>query len=75
MRGFYLVRDEDVTGISGVGIVAEGCEFSDGTTVVRWLPVGTSRPEHVRPTTVVHESVDSVIGLHGHGGRTRVEWV
>lgn len=74
-RRFVLARDTDVTGISGTGIVAEGIEFSDGTTVMRWLEAGTARPDHVRPTTVVHESVESVIGLHGHGGATRVEWV
>ena len=75
MRAFHLVRNIDVTGISGTGVVAEGVEFSDGTAVLRWLPVGTSRPEHVRPTTVIHDSVDSVIGLHGHNGATRVEYV
>lgn len=74
-RRFVLIRDADITGISGTGIVAEGIEFSDGTTVMRWLEAGTARPEHVRPTTVVHESVESVVGLHGHGGATRVVWV
>jgi len=74
-RRFYLVRHEDITGISGTGVVAEGIEFSDGQVVMRWLPAGTSRPEAVRPTTVLHEDIDSVIGLHGHNGATQVEWV
>lgn len=75
MRRFQLVRDIDVTGISGTGIVAEGVEFGDGTTVVRWLKRGTTRPEHVKPTTVVHDDVESVIGLHGHGGSTTIDWL
>lgn len=75
MRAFFLVRDSDVTGVSGTGIVAEGIEFSDGTTVLRWLSRGTKRPDRVKPTTVVHESVDSVIGLHGHDGKTKVVWL
>lgn len=74
MRRFELRRDVDVTGISGTGVVAEGVEFSDRTVVLRWLRTGTSRPEHVRPTTVVHDDIDSVIGLHGHNGATYVEW-
>jgi hypothetical protein len=74
MRTFMLVRGEDVTGISGTGIVAEGVEWSDGTVVLRWLKAGTARPDHVRPTTVLHDDIDSVIGLHSHDGRTQVVW-
>lgn len=72
MRTFHLERYEDETGISGTGVVAEGVEFSDGTTVLRWLEAGTARPDVVRPTTVVHESVASVEALHGHGGKTQI---
>jgi hypothetical protein len=72
MRTFVLSREEDVTGISGTGIVAEGVEWSDGTVVLRWLKAGTARPDHVRPTTVLHDDIDSVIGLHSHDGRTQI---
>jgi hypothetical protein len=37
MKRFRLVRDRDVSGVSGTGIVAEGTMFSDGTCVLRWL--------------------------------------
>lgn len=74
-RRFHLVRDTDVTGISGTGVVAEGVQFSDGTVVMRWLSAGTARPDVVRPTTVVHDDVESVVALHGHNGATRVEWI
>ena len=75
---FLLVRDVDVTGISGTGVVAEGVEYSDGTVVLRWLEAGVPevhKARGVRPTTVVHESVAAVEALHGHGGATHVEWV
>jgi hypothetical protein len=72
-RRFHLVRTADITGISGTGTVAEGAQFSDGTVVLRWLSAGTA--DHVRPTTVVHDDIDSVIGLHGHSGATQVEWI
>jgi hypothetical protein len=74
VRTFTLQRGHDVTGISGTGTVAEGVQFSDGTVVLRWLRAGTSRPDHVRPTTVIHDDITSVVGLHGHDGATEVIW-
>lgn len=77
-RRFLLVRKNDVTGISGLGPVAEGIQFSDGQVALRWLAPyieATHRERGVRPTTVIHESTDSVIALHGHNGATEIEWV
>ena len=65
MRTFTLVRDHDVTGISGTGVVAEGVEFSDGTVALRWIT-----GEH--HSTVLWGSIASVEAIHGHGGATRV---
>lgn len=75
MRPFELVRLQDVTGVSGTGVVAEGAMFSDGTVAVRWLATATSR-EHagVRPTTVLHDDIWSVVALHGHGASTVVRF-
>lgn len=66
MMTFTLRRDEDVIGVSGTGTVAEGVQFSDGTTVVRW------RGEHA--STVVWPDIDSALAIHGHDGRTQVVW-
>jgi hypothetical protein len=75
VRAFTLVREVDATGISGTGTVAEGVEFEDGVTVLRWLASATARPGMgVRPTTVIHESIKSVVALHGHGDSTYVEF-
>jgi hypothetical protein len=69
MRRFKLVRSEDVSGVSGLGTVAEGIRFSDGTVSMRWItPTAPS-------STVVHESMAAVEWIHGHEGRTTVEWV
>ena len=67
-RMFTLVRDEDVTGVSGTGVVAEGIEFSGGVVALRWLSDW--------PTSVVfHErGMESVEAVHGHGGKTRIVW-
>jgi hypothetical protein len=67
MRRFILNHQEDVTGVSGTGEVAEGVEFTDGTVVVRW------RGTHA--TTTVHASFASVEAIHLHAGRTTVNWL
>jgi hypothetical protein len=77
MQTFRLIREVDVSGISGVGVVAEGCVFSDGTTVVRWLELDEDNPNYqrgVRATTVVFPSIEAVEALHGHNGATDIEW-
>ena len=73
-RTFWLVRDQDISGISGTGTVADGVQFPDGVVVVRWRKTATGRPDHVKPTTAIHDDLASVIGLHGHNGATRVVW-
>lgn len=68
MRAFVLQRDEDVTGVSGTGVVAEGIEFSDGVVALRWC-IGEHR------STVIWPSIAAVEAIHGHDGKTRVTWV
>lgn len=68
MRAFELHRAEDVSGVSGIGVVAEGIEFSDGTVALRWLSDW--------PTSVVFHDrgIEAVEMIHGHGGRTSIVW-
>ncbi|WP_208719923.1 hypothetical protein [Amycolatopsis circi] len=65
-RLFTLERLDDVTGVSGVGVVAEGAQFFDGTVAVRWAGADAS--------TVLWPDLDTAMRVHGHGGRTRVVW-
>jgi len=37
MRQFKLVRNVDVSGVSGTGHVAEGVQFGNGKCVLNWL--------------------------------------
>lgn len=67
-RRFVLQRDEDVSGVSGTGTVAEGVEFSDGRAAVRWI-VGDHR------STVAWDRVESVDVIHGHNGATKIVWL
>jgi hypothetical protein len=66
LRTFHLERDVDVSGISGTGVVADGCVFPDGVTVVRW--------RGDRQSTVVWPSIEDVEAIHGHSGATRIVW-
>lgn len=68
MRRFELHREHDVSGVSGVGVVAEGVEFSDGHAAVRWV-TGEHR------STVAWDDVESVEVIHGHGGATKIVWL
>ena len=36
-RRFELHRDDDVSGVSGTGVVAEGVLFSSGRVALEWL--------------------------------------
>jgi len=67
MRRFYLDRIEDATGVSGTGIIAEGVVFTDGTVVLRW------RTAH--HSTGLYNSLDEMVTIHGHDGRTVVKWI
>lgn len=67
MRRFNLVRSEDFSGVSGTGNVAQGVVFDDGTAAMRWLTATAS--------TAVYASIDDVVAIHGHEGRTTVEFL
>ena len=69
MRRFVLQRDDDVTGVSGEGQVAEGVEFTDGSVALRWVSKW--------PTSVVFHDrgIKSVEEVHGHHGATQIVWL
>lgn len=69
MRRFQLHRDEDVSGVSGTGVVAEGVAFEGDVVAMRWLGGF--------PTSVVFHDrgVKSLQTVHGHDGRTRIVWL
>jgi hypothetical protein len=66
MKMFWLSRKQDVSGVSGVGIVAEGVEFHDGQCVISWF--GQLHSINVYP------DITTLITVHGHGGSTEVVW-
>lgn len=67
MRRFRLVRDRDVSGVSGTGHVADGVLFDDGHAVTRW------RADIAQ--TCAWDSITDVEAIHGHGGATHIDWI
>jgi hypothetical protein len=64
MKVFYLKREEDESGISGTGRVAQGFIFDNGKVAVTWLS------EH--PSVTIYDNIGEVRAIHGHGGKTEV---
>src|SRR5207302_5402307 len=58
MRRFTMERQNDVSGVSGTGIVLEGVLFSTGVVVIHWL---TPPP---RGSISVFDSMDQFLSIH-----------
>ena len=67
LRRFWLYRKEDQSGVSGVGYVAEGVEWTDGRVDVRFL--SPHKTDNGFP------NMKELLNLHGHNGYTEVIWV
>ncbi len=66
-RKFFLNRTADVCGVSGTGNVAEGVQFSSGKCVIAWISE--------TPSVEVYDNIDEVLRIHGHEGKTIVNWI
>jgi hypothetical protein len=60
-KRFFLRRDKK--------IVAEGVQFSSGKAVLAWCMCA------LPTSTVVWDSVQDAMTVHGHDGETTVEWL
>lgn len=67
VQRWELYRLEDVSSMSGTGVVAEGIRFSDGSVTYRW----TTEPS----TQQSADRIEIVRKIHGHGGKTRIRWI
>jgi len=68
-RRFRLIRHEDVSGVSGTGVVAHGVQWPDGAVSMRWGVPGLD------PSYANWDSIEAVERVHGHQGKTDVEWI
>ena len=67
MPQFYLERHEDVSGVSGTGIVAHGIVLPSGNVVVEWA----KPPQAI----TIFPSIGAVKKVHGHDGKTEVVYI
>jgi len=64
IKEFHLLRVEDETGVSGVGIVARGVILPSGKVVLEWVTFHSS--------VTIYENFSHVEEIHGHHGKTKV---
>lgn len=67
MRRFIFRRYEDETGVSGTGVVVQGVEFPNGQVALQWQTETGS--------IVLWNNIHDAIKVHGHDGKTKLEWV
>lgn len=60
LKQFYILREEDPSGVSGTGIIAQGVIFPSGKVVMEWCTTHTS--------IGIYESIDKIQMVHAHKG-------
>lgn len=78
LRRFRLRRVEDESGVSGTGVVALGVQFPDGAVVFEWLNDQNESVDTSQNGLTLKQAPDGIedtIEVHGHGGKTVVEWI
>lgn len=66
MRNFHLIRDVDISGISGKGQVAEGTIFTNTKVVLTWY----SNVHNVE----IFDSIMDLLNIHGHKGSSYIKF-
>ncbi|MGN6564756.1 MAG: hypothetical protein ACTHMU_19015 [Thermomicrobiales bacterium] len=66
-RRFQLFRHQDVSGVSGTGIVADGVEFPNGWVALVWR-------DNLCSMNFIF-CMSDVERIHGHGGKTEIIWI
>ncbi len=66
VRTFYLLRKEDISGVSGTGIVAYGAVLPSGKVVMEWCSFHS--------TMTIFNNLEDLVKIHGHGDATEVKF-
>jgi hypothetical protein len=66
-RRFELHRNQDITGVSGEGVVVCGVQWYDGSVQLMWNTAVSS--------TTRFPDIDSMMHIHGHDGATKLVWL
>jgi hypothetical protein len=66
-RPFVLRRHQDFASVAVTGDIAEGAQFTDGTTVLQWRGEDAS--------TGVYDSIETVEHAYCRDGNVTIEWL
>lgn len=66
-KRFCMIRNTDVSGISGTGKVIEGVVFPSGKVALEWQTSTSS--------ISIYDSIDDTVEIHGHDGATELIWI
>lgn len=64
IKEFHLFRKKDISGTSGVGIVARGVILPSGKCALEWTTFHSS--------ICIYQNIEDVTSIHGHNGATEV---
>jgi len=64
VKTFYVFRKEDVSGVSGTGVVAYGAVLPSGKVVLEWCSFHS--------TMTIFNNLEDLMKIHGHEGATEV---
>lgn len=66
-KRFLLLRHEDISGVSGTGVVASGIQFPNGKCAMSW---------HSRYTSIaIYDTIEDLIAVHSHGDKSEVKFI
>lgn len=65
LQVFYLIREKDVSGVSGVGVVAIGVVWPSEKVTIEWIVSDIE-------SQTTYDNIDELIRVHGHEGSTHV---
>lgn len=60
LKQFYLNRTDDISGVSGTGIIGQGVILPSGRVVMEW----TTKHKSI----AIYDSIDKIQVLHAHKG-------
>lgn len=70
VRAGVMNRNEDASGVSGTGVVADFAEFPSGRVLIEWRNDENDQLRFDDTGLDVRPHMESAVGIHGHGGRT-----
>ena len=66
-------RSEDVSKVSGTGIVAQGVEFDNKLCALTWMVDGITDKSF--SSVAIYPNIETLDKIHGHEGRAKIVFI